>query len=54
MPRRPKVGCTVAAANRERLAAGCGILKMPEMVGVGSGTVQRIKREMAGEMAEAA
>jgi hypothetical protein len=30
------------------LAAGIGILKVAHELGVGSGTVQRVKREMAG------
>ena len=33
----------------EHLSAGHGILKVAAIVGVGSGTVQRVKREMAGE-----
>jgi hypothetical protein len=41
-------------AIREHLRAGNGILKVAAMVGVGSGTVQRVKREMAGHLAEAA
>ena len=44
---RPKVGDDVEAAVRERLAAGMGILKVAREVGVGTGTVQRIKAEMA-------
>ena len=35
--------------HQEHLSAGNGILKVATMVGVGSGTVQRVKREMAGE-----
>jgi DNA invertase Pin-like site-specific DNA recombinase len=34
--------------------AGSGILKVAALVGVGSGTVQRVKREMARQLAEAA
>ena len=44
-------------AIRDHLSAGHGILKvgaMGAMVGVGSGTVQRVKREMAGALAAAA
>jgi len=44
---RPKVPAKVEAAIREHLAAGCSILKVTAMVGVGSGTVQRIRMEMA-------
>ena len=41
------------AARRYR-SAGNGILKVAKMVGCGSGTVQRVKREMADELVEAA
>lgn len=34
--------------------AGEGILKVAAMVGLGSGTVQRMIREMVSEMSEAA
>jgi DNA invertase Pin-like site-specific DNA recombinase len=51
---RPKVAPKVENAIRMHLKAGNGILKVARMVGVGSGTVQRVKREMAGELAEAA
>jgi DNA invertase Pin-like site-specific DNA recombinase len=44
---RPKVGKKVEAAIREHLTAGNGILRVAAMAGVGSGTVQRVKREMA-------
>ena len=44
---RPPVGRKVEEAIRQQLGAGHGILKVAKMVGVGSGTVQRIKREMA-------
>jgi DNA invertase Pin-like site-specific DNA recombinase len=44
---RPKVSAKVEAAIRESLAAGTGILKTARTVGVGSGTVQRIKAELA-------
>lgn len=44
---RPKVADEVEAAVRERLAAGVGILKVAKEMGVGTGTVQRIKSEMA-------
>jgi DNA invertase Pin-like site-specific DNA recombinase len=46
---RPKVGPKVEAAIREQLAAGHGMLKVAKLVGVGSGTVQRVRREMAVE-----
>jgi hypothetical protein len=44
----------VEDAIRRHLSAGNGILKVAALVGVGSGTVQRVKREMAGELAKAA
>ena len=44
---RPKVGRKVEEAIRQQLGAGHGILKVAKIVGVGSGTVQRVKREMA-------
>jgi DNA invertase Pin-like site-specific DNA recombinase len=43
---RPKVGPKIEQAIRDNLAAGRGILKVAALVGVGSGTVQRIRREM--------
>jgi len=49
-----KVSAKVGAAIREHLSAGHGILKVAAMVAVGSGTVQRIRREMVGQLAEAA
>jgi DNA invertase Pin-like site-specific DNA recombinase len=44
---RPTIGGKVEDAIRRQLEAGHGILKVARIVGVGSGTVQRIKREMA-------
>ena len=44
---RPKVSGATETAIRERLAAGIGMLKVARELGVGSGTVQRVKREMA-------
>ena len=41
-------------AIREHLSAGNGFLKVAALVGVGSGTVQRVKREMVAELAAAA
>jgi hypothetical protein len=37
-------------AIRKHLRAGGGILKVAALVGCGSGTVQRIKREMAEQL----
>ena len=51
---RPKVSPKVEAAIRTHLTAGNGILKVAKMVGCGSGTVQRVKKEMAQEVVEAA
>jgi hypothetical protein len=47
-------GGVVEKAIREHLSAGHGILRVAALVGVGSGTVQRVKTEMAGQLAEAA
>jgi DNA invertase Pin-like site-specific DNA recombinase len=44
---RPKTGAKVEAVIRARLAAGEGIKKVAKSVGVGNGTVSRIKMEMA-------
>jgi DNA invertase Pin-like site-specific DNA recombinase len=44
---RPKVGLKVEEAIRQQLGAGHGIMKVAKLLGVGSGTVQRVKREMA-------
>jgi DNA invertase Pin-like site-specific DNA recombinase len=49
---RPKVSPKIEYAIRR--SAGNGILKVAALVGCGSGTVQRVKREMAGVLAEAA
>lgn len=44
---RPKLSQDTEMAIKERLALGIGMLKIAAEVGVGSGTVQRIKREMS-------
>ena len=44
---RPRTGAKVEAAVRARLAAGDGIKKAAKAVGVGNGTVSRIKAAMA-------
>ena len=49
---RPKVAPNLEKAIREHLSAGYGIFKVAALVGVGSGSVQRVKREMVGEMAK--
>jgi hypothetical protein len=51
---RPKVAPKVENAIRTHLSAGMGILKVAALVGVRSGTVLRVKREMAVQLAEAA
>jgi DNA invertase Pin-like site-specific DNA recombinase len=43
----PKVSPKVDNAIRRHLSTGKGILKVAALVEVGSGTVQRVKREMA-------
>jgi hypothetical protein len=45
--RRISVGEKVEEAIRQELDAGHGILKVAKLVGVGSGTMQRVKREMS-------
>jgi DNA invertase Pin-like site-specific DNA recombinase len=44
---RPKVSLKTEGAIRQHLTAGHGILKTARLVGCGSGTVQRVKTEMA-------
>jgi DNA invertase Pin-like site-specific DNA recombinase len=51
---RPAVGKKIEDTISQQLGAGHGILKVAALVGVGSGTVQRVKREMASRLAEAA
>jgi DNA invertase Pin-like site-specific DNA recombinase len=46
-PGRPMIPPEKEAAIRAALATGAGMLKVAKMVGVGSGTVQRIKASMA-------
>ncbi|HME23428.1 MAG TPA: recombinase family protein [Acetobacteraceae bacterium] len=43
---RPRTGAKVEATIRARLAAGEGIKKVAKAIGVGNGTVSRIKAEM--------
>ena len=43
---RPRIDAKIEDRVRQQLASGAGILKTAKVVGVGSGTVQRIKREM--------
>jgi DNA invertase Pin-like site-specific DNA recombinase len=44
---RPQVDQRIAARVRAELTKGTGILKTAKALGIGVGTVQRIKREMA-------
>ena len=43
---RPRLDPEKERAIRDQLLAGHGILKVASLVGVGSGTVQRVKAEM--------
>jgi DNA invertase Pin-like site-specific DNA recombinase len=43
---RPKVAAELEERIRKRLRAGVGILKVAKEIGVGTGTVQRVKQEM--------
>ena len=45
---RPRVSAAVEKRVQAQLGAGKGILKVAREVGVGTGTVQRIKEEMTG------
>jgi DNA invertase Pin-like site-specific DNA recombinase len=51
---RPQVAPKVEGTIRGHLRVGNGILKVAKLVGVGSDTVQRVKREMTTQMVEAA
>ena len=53
-PGRPKISETVEKRIQTQLRAGKGILKVARELGVGTGTVQRIKAEMDGPFVEAA
>jgi DNA invertase Pin-like site-specific DNA recombinase len=43
---RPKVDAALECKAQKHLAKGTGILKVAKMLGMGTGTVQRIKQEM--------
>ncbi len=43
----------IEEAIRQQLGLGHGILKAAKIVGVGSGTAQRVKREMVDLLAKA-
>ena len=51
---RPKIAPTIEKRILRQLQAGKGILKVARELGVGTGTVQRIKDTMAGPFADAA
>ena len=51
---KKRVSPKIEEAIRSHLSAGNGILKVAALVGVGSGTVQRVKREMLKHLEEAA
>jgi DNA invertase Pin-like site-specific DNA recombinase len=51
---RPRVSATVEKRIQAQLRAGKGILKVAREIGVGTGTVQRVKQEMTGPFAVAA
>jgi hypothetical protein len=46
---RPRIDLALEKRIKGQLRAGKGILKVAAECGVGSGTVQRIKREMVGK-----
>jgi DNA invertase Pin-like site-specific DNA recombinase len=43
---RPRISAALEKRIQDRLRAGMGIIKVAREVGVGNGTVQRIKQEM--------
>ena len=43
---RPKVDAVLERKAQKQLEKGIGILKVAKMLGLGTGTVQRIKQEM--------
>jgi DNA invertase Pin-like site-specific DNA recombinase len=51
---RPKIGEALEKRIQTQLRAGKGILKVAREIGVGTGTVQRIKAEMDGPFVVAA
>jgi DNA invertase Pin-like site-specific DNA recombinase len=53
-PGRPKIDEALERRIWTQLGAGKGILKVARELGVGTGTVQRVKAEMAGPFVEAA
>jgi hypothetical protein len=51
---RPRIDAAVEKRIQTQLRAGKGILKVARELGVGSGTVQRVRQEMTGPFADAA
>jgi DNA invertase Pin-like site-specific DNA recombinase len=51
---RPRISLALEKRIQVQLRAGKGILKVAREVGVGSGTVQRVRQEMTGPFADAA
>jgi DNA invertase Pin-like site-specific DNA recombinase len=45
---RPKIGPALEKRIQSQLRSGKGILKVAREVGVGTGTVQRVRQEMKG------
>jgi hypothetical protein len=48
---RPRVSTKIEGQARAELAKGTCILKTAKLIGLGSGTVQQIRRSMATELA---
>jgi DNA invertase Pin-like site-specific DNA recombinase len=51
---RPRIDLAIEKRIQTQLRAGKGILKVARELGVGSGTVQRVRQEMSGPFADAA
>ena len=51
---RPRIDATIEKRIQAQLRGGKGILKVARELGVGSGTVQRVRREMTGPFADVA
>ena len=51
---RPRVSAAIEKRIRAQLRSGKGILKVAREIGVGTGTVQRVKQEMTGPFVVAA
>ena len=51
---RPRIDAAIEKRIQAQLRTGKGILKVARELGVGSGTVQRVKQEMAGPFVGAA